>query len=146
MTNEMMGYKFELWMKNLFEDLGEHKVKHDVTLKDEKRKITAQFDVTYGFFSTYYVECKYRSKNHVVKFSEIATFAGKLKLFDISYKKGVFVTNSFYEKRALAYAKELDIKTFDGNQIYNMYNSRKWFNFSFGKKDSLENLIRKYKI
>lgn len=143
-----MGYKFEMWMTELLKKQGEYFVKHNVTLRDEKKKVSAQFDITYGFFFTHYVECKYRSKENVVKFSEIATFAGKLKLFNISYSKGIFVTNSYYEKRAKVYAKDLNIKLFDKDDLYKMYDKNKFFNFgfSFGKKDSLDMLIKKYKI
>lgn len=148
MTNEIMGYKFELWVAKLFKNTGEYKVKHNVLLKHKYKNISAQFDVSYGFFNTHYVECKYRRKGSLVKFSEVATFAAKLKLFNISYSKGIFVTNSFYEKRALAYAKEMKIKTLDGNQIYDIYNknNNSVFSLFFKPKESLETVIKKYKI
>ncbi|MCA9478458.1 MAG: restriction endonuclease, partial [Nanoarchaeota archaeon] len=95
------GLSFEKRVEALYKKLGKKQVSHNIVLT--KKNARSQFDITYGSRKKYFVECKYKSKGKV-PLSEVATFAAKLYLHDIPYKKGVVVTNSTYDKRSRQYA------------------------------------------
>lgn len=135
------GLYFESWIADLYKDSGKKKVKHNITKKINSH-VRGQFDVVYGGLVKHYVECKYRSKNSAVSFSDVATFSAKLELFNISYKRGIIVTNSYLEPRAKHYAKSIRLEVVEGEDVKKMHVKRtKLFQRKKEKKKSLETII-----
>lgn len=141
MNDVQKGYHFEKWMSALYKDLNKRYVKHNVILKDKKRKIRGQIDITYGL-RTKYVECKYRQEGHRVRFDEVTCFIGKLELFGIKPNRGIFVTTTSYEKRAEAYAKKKGITLLAKKELLDLHYKRTaFFSRKKEKQKTLEQII-----
>ena len=108
------GLTFEKRIEQLYLDLGKKGVEHNVHFRHNG--IHSQFDVSYGLRKRYFIECKYRSSGSV-QFSEVATFAAKLFLHNSPYKRGIMVTNAYYDTRSKAYAKKRGLKLIDGKKL-----------------------------
>ncbi len=141
MNHAQKGLYFERWMVNLYKDTGKRKVQHNILLKDTKRKVRAQIDITYGLFKKY-VECKYRQKGDYVRFDEITCFAGKLELFGIRSSRGIFVTNTNYEQRAKVYAKQKGIVLlYEKDLLHLHYKRTPWLSRRKEKRKTLDQII-----
>ncbi|MGM5480916.1 MAG: restriction endonuclease [Nanobdellota archaeon] len=141
------GIAFEKWVADLYNDLGKKQVNHNViyTLKDDE-SIKAQIDVTYGKKKPYLVECKYRKQGQAVTFSDVATFAAKLELLDIHYKKGIMITNSVYEPRARVYGEKIKLTLYDHEDVKRLDRKRQgMFRKMFSRqKYDLNSMLKQY--
>ncbi len=124
------GIDFEKEVASLYRSLGKKGVEHNVHLKYDN--IHSQFDISYGLNKKYFVECKYRSSGSV-PLSDVATFAAKLLLHNISYKRGIMVTNSSYDVRSHEYAKKTKITLIDRDKLSSLKNTS-FFTRLFSKK------------
>jgi hypothetical protein len=104
------GLSFEKRIVKMFKRLGYWNVKHNVTLRDKFGNIS-QIDLTFGFFRTFYVECK--AYENSVKLEEVAKFKEVLNLNGIPLSRGIFITTSSFVPRA----KTIGVKTIDGVEL-----------------------------
>lgn len=106
-----IGDKFEKFVANIYFNLDKYNIKKNVVLvkKNKKKKVCSEFDVVFGIFSKKYIECKYKL-NSKVSANEVAFFAEKLKLHNISTFRGIFITNSYFTNRAISIGKLNKIK------------------------------------
>lgn len=144
MTNaSRKGIAFEQWVTKLYDELGKLNVRHDVT-KTMKGNVKAQFDVTYGLVRTHYIECKYHENGSVVPFKDVAIFAGKLELIKANYRQGSMVTNTGYEKRAIAYARKTGITLIDRKKLEQLDRRRQGIiSTLLGRKRNIEAYVNK---
>ena len=70
--------------------------------------------MTYGFFTTKYVECK--NYSGAVPLKDVAKFKTVLELNNIPLRNGIFITTSTYVPRATT----IGIRTVDGDQLLEM--------------------------
>ena len=131
------GYKFEVWVEQLYRDLGKPNVQRNVRYKN------CQVDVIYGWIFRHYVECKY-SGNGAITEEEVAKFKSDLDLIGASPKKGEMVTNKGYTPKARRIAKMYGIRLYDGKALQQMDRRRQGiFGRIFGRRESLEEKIRR---
>lgn len=134
------GIRFEKLVADILAEK-KYRVRHNVVKK--KKGIRAQFDITYGIIKTTYVECKYRQSKKKINLDEVSTFVAKLKLFNISTKRGLFITNVNYDNRAKKYLTKMNVKYVDGTQLSKMYKKRLGL-IKRRKFKSIEDIIKKY--
>jgi hypothetical protein len=138
-----IGIKFEKYIQNLYINRGYKNVRHNKTLR--KGKYKSQIDVLYSnYFKDYFIECKYRKKGSLVRLDEVAKFVAVLELHGINPNKGEIITNRHLDLRGKIYAKKMDLKVYERDDLIDL--ERKgwpiWKRY-FGKDPNLEKLIRK---
>lgn len=137
-ANEI-GYKFEVWVEQLYRDIGRPNVQRNVYYKSRNCRI----DIMYGWIFRHYVECKY-SSNGAITEEAVSKFKADLDLMRASPKKGEMVTNRGYTPKARQIAKMYGIKLYDGKALQQMDRRRQSiFGRMFGRKESLEEKIRR---
>ncbi len=142
------GLLFEEWVAEIYDHLGMLGVKHNVILAQKTKKgiVKSQFDITFrNPVKKYYVECKYHENNALVPFKDLAVFTAKLSLIGVKPSRGIIVTNTYFEERALLYAKKTGLKTIGGDDLLRMYHRAQGFFSRFKNNDvSLDDLIKDY--
>ncbi len=91
-----------------------------------------------------YIECKYHSNGSLVPFKDLAIFAGKLKIMNVSTKKGIFVTNTDYDRRAKEHAKITGIKLINGERLRTLYYRSRGIIPSIIGRKTLNEIIGQY--
>ena len=66
----------------------------------------------------------YRQANKKIHLDDVAPFVAKLKLFNISQKQGLFITNAKYDKRSEKYLKKIKMNYIDGDKLFKMHKKR----------------------
>lgn len=115
MESSMTGIVFERYVTRMLDDLGKIHVRHDRTLRrDTAEGMTrSQFDIVTGAIFRHYYECKFHLNGSKVTFGDTSTFGAKLRLNGINYRRGIMITNTGYDTRARAYARQAGITLID---------------------------------
>ncbi len=121
MSNE--GMKFEIFIEELFKDIGKLRVRKNIHYHLKKRfskktlKIV-QVDVQfYDFLNKYIVECKYLSKGNV---NDDVVNKVKKNLGYLGLEKAIIATNQDFHLQAKRLAKKHGIKLYNGKIIQSL--------------------------
>ena len=154
MSNDI-GTKFEIFVEQLFKDLGKRKVRRDINYKlinrfSKKSIKIIQIDVEfYDWFGKYIVECKYLS-NGKVKDDDVNKLKKNLDYLEL--EKAIIATNQDFHIQAKRLAKKLK---HDENKKILLYNREKLQSLDYDRMSlsaalfqrmrgiSLENKIRR---
>ena len=141
-----IGKKFEIYVTDLYNDLGYSNVRHDTHINIPRNGHRVQIDIMYTrWMQKHYVECKYRKSN--VGLSEVSKFLAVLDFLRVSPFKGEFVTNSHLSPRAKDYALSQVMQVYELEDLVRLEKKRRGFlRRYFGPEPDIEKLIRKTRI
>ncbi|MBT5022464.1 hypothetical protein HOK51_09130 [Candidatus Woesearchaeota archaeon] len=155
--NNIMGKKFEIYVANLYKDLGKRKIRHDTYVKipnNNGKSMHVQIDVMYkAIFYDHYIECKYRKPGNKVSLDEVAKFYAAIELIKVPMRRAELITNQYFNDRAIEYADTKGLKLYNLDDLLKMEKERRSFlDLIRGKKPSIERIIwrtdikKKYKF
>lgn len=141
------GRAFELYVADLYRDIGRREVAHDVHITIAKG-VRVQIDIMYqGWFRKQYIECKYTS-NTAIALDDIAKFSAQLTLLQASPKQGTIITNATFDARVCMYAKQIGLQLIDSTGLEHLEKKRVPFFKRFVNKQCtiapLEKVLRNY--
>ena len=117
------GRAFELYVADLYRDLGRREVAHDIHITVTKG-VRVQIDVMYqAWFRKHYVECKYTS-NTAIALDDIAKFSAQLTLLRASPTQGTVITNASFDARVCMYAKQIGLQLIDATGLEHLEKKR----------------------
>ena len=147
-----IGTKFEIYVENLFRDLGKFRVKRNVNYQLQRRftkklvKIV-QIDVQfYDFFGKYIVECKYLNNGNV---GDDVVNKVKKNLEYLGLEKAIIATNQDFQMQAKRLAKKYGIKLYNKKILEKLDYERLSFIEMIAKKvknRTLEEQVDKIKL
>jgi len=126
MANDI-GTKFEIFVEQLFKDLGKIRVKRNVQyhLQNKFSKKTmkiVQIDVQfYDWLGKYIVECKYLSNGNV---NDDVVNKVKKNLGYLGLEKAIIATNQDFHIQAKRLAKKYGIKLYNGKKLESLDQDR----------------------
>ena len=125
------GDKLEIFVENLFRDLGKKRVRRNKTYN--KRGFRAQIDLVYGLCRPTFVECKHYSSH--VSYKEFMKFVGVCNR--LKPKRRIMVTSSDFDGRCYHDADKYGIELINGHKLHKMYKKSRFL----PSKKSLNQLI-----
>ncbi len=117
------GYKLEVFVENLYKQLGYVSVKRNITIRKSGMKY--QIDIMYKRMDnlipkTVFVEVKYKKQGSKVGLEEVAKFYSVLELLNHEPRYSEFVTNSYFTMRAEKYCARKGIKMINGPKLWEL--------------------------
>ena len=151
MNTTKQGAKLEIYVEQLFKDMGKIRVRRNVQYNVNgvvsKRKKRAQIDVEYwDLLGKTIVECKYYSNN--VSKSDVEEFYERASKID--HSRAIMITNQGYTNAAKKFARKKMIKLIDGDKLRRMDHNRLsipgMVMDKLGKRKSLDDQIKEVDV